>query len=542
MGTIEQRSGNNGVLSAASIRDSTGVDSEKLFTKESIEFLLDLHKRFNPRRLELLAERSRLQALYNSGNTPDFLTETKSIRDSNWQVAPCPSQLNMRHVEITGPAEPKMIIQALNSGADVFMADIEDSLSPSWRNILQAQIALRDAVTRTLSFTSKEGKIYKLNAQIAELLVRPRGWHLAEKNFQASGESMSASLFDFGLYFFLNAKELSKQGKGMFLYLPKLESYLEARLWNDVFDFAEKTLGFPKGFIRVTVLIETLPAAFQMDEILFELKDHICGLNAGRWDYIFSFIKKRSLHRAAMLPDRKFVTMGTPPMSAYAMRLVHTCHKRGAHAMGGMSAFIPSRKDADVTRAALGRVTQDKTREASLGFDGSWVAHPDLVGMVKNIFVTALGSRPHQKDRDLGVMPESKAELIDFSGVEGVISEEGVRTNIEVALIYIERWLAGVGAVAIHHLMEDAATAEISRAQLWQWVKHGAVLSNGLTMTRELYIKIAQEEMDKLLISEASGGATSTLNRYQKAKEILDQLILNSEFQDFLTVSAYECL
>lgn len=507
-------------------------DSDFILSQKALEFLEKLQKNFSSRREEILRARIDRLTRLQEGERFDFLSSTKSIRDSDWKVAPCPKDLENRQVEITGPAEPKMMINALNSGADAFMADLEDALSPTWTNVIAGQKALFDAVRGTLSFTSPEGKSYKLNSKIATLLVRPRGWHLVEKHVLFDGKPMSGSLFDFGLYFFHNAQERLKRGTGPYFYLPKMESHLEARLWNDVFTFSQKELGIPHGSIRATCLIETLPAAFEMDEFLYELKDHMSGLNAGRWDYIFSAIKKLRHDPASTLPDRSQVTMTAPFMRAYTELLVKTCHRRGAHAMGGMAAFVPSRKDEEVNRIAFQKVREDKEREVRDGFDGTWVAHPDLVPLAKEIFKKTLGDKPNQKDRDRSEVNVSATMLTNLVVPGGSVSENGVRANINVAIQYIERWCAGQGAVALHNLMEDAATAEISRAQLWQWLKNKVKLSSGDSMTRALYEKVRSEEVAKL-------GDTSGI---KKAAEILDDLVLSDEFADFLTLKAYEVL
>jgi malate synthase len=425
-----------------------------------------------------------------------------------------------------------MMINALNSGAKVFMADLEDSLSPTWPNVVEGQICLYEAVRRTLTFTSPEGKGYKLNPEIAVLLVRPRGWHLNEDHVLMDGKPVSASLFDFGLYFFHNAKELIARGSGPYFYLPKMENYLEARLWNDVFTYAQESLGVPHGTIRATALLETILAAFEMEEILYELKDHASGLNAGRWDYIFSMIKKFSNFPQYVLPDRALVTMKVPFMRAYCDLLVNTCHRRGAHAMGGMAAFIPSRKDAEINKVAIAKVTEDKERETTQGFDGTWVAHPDLVPLAKQVFDAHLGSRPNQKDNLREDVSVQSKQLIEVGIPGSTISEVGFRNNINVALQYIESWLRGVGAAAIHNLMEDAATAEISRAQLWQWIKNKEKLGDGRLITKELYSAMAAEEYANL----APGGE----GRYVDALNILNGLVLNDHFVEFLTIPAYD--
>ncbi len=503
-----------------------------ILTPPALDFVAALHREFNPRRLELLQRRAERQQAIDAGQFPDFLPETAHIRESEWQVAPAPPDLQDRRVEITGPVDRKMMINALNSGARVFMADFEDALSPTWVNVVQGQINLRDAVRRTISFESPDGRIYRLAEKTATLVVRPRGWHLVERHVLVDGEPISASLFDFGLYFFHNAHELLNRGSGPYFYLPKLESHLEARLWNDVFNFAQDRLGIPRGTIRATVLIETILAAFEMDEILWELRDHAAGLNAGRWDYIFSVIKKFRRHRDFLLPDRAQVTMTVPFMRAYTELLVRTCHRRGAHAIGGMAAFIPSRRDPQVNEIALAKVREDKEREANDGFDGTWVAHPDLVPVATEVFDRVLGEKPHQKDRLREDVRVTARDLLDVRVPGGRITEAGLRNNLSVALQYLDSWLRGQGAAAIFNLMEDTATAEISRAQLWQWRFHAATLDDGRLVTKELYEQIRNEELAKLG-SEATG-------RLREAREILDRLVLTDEFTEFLTLIAYD--
>jgi malate synthase len=507
--------------------------TDAILTKEALAFVEKLQRAFGPRRQELLAARSARQERFDAGELPDFLAETKSVRDAGWKVAATPPDLQKRWVEITGPVERKMMINALNSGASVFMADFEDSLSPSWTNVVQGQQNLKDAVRRAIAFTSPEGKEYRLNAEIATLLVRPRGWHLPEKHVRVDGAPVSASLFDFGLYLFHNAHALKERNTGPYFYLPKMESHLEARLWNDVFTASQKELSIPHGTIRATVLIETLPAAFEMDEILYELKDHMSGLNAGRWDYLFSLIKKLRAH-AAVLPDRAQVTMTVPFMRAYSELLVKTCHRRGAHAMGGMAPFIPTRKDADLNATALAKVRADKDREIGDGFDGTWVAHPDLVPTAWAVFEKALGTRPNQKDRlREDVVPDART-LTDLRVPNGTITDAGLRLNVNVTLQYLNSWLMGNGAAAIFNLMEDAATAEISRAQLWQWIDRKATLADGRTITKELYRQVRDEEIPKV------GGLAS--GRMKEAVEILDRLVLADTFAEFLTLDAYTYL
>ncbi len=502
---------------------------------EATDFLTQLQREFGPSRERLLQRRYERQEKIRAGELPDFLTETADVRQADWRVGPCPKDLEDRRVEITGPAEAKMIINALNSEAKVFMADFEDSLSPTWENIQGGQQALFEAVRRTLTFTAPDGaKSYRLNEHLATLVVRPRGWHLEERHFKVDGKPISASLFDFGVFFFHNAQELLRRGSGPYFYLPKIENHREARLWNEVFNFAQDQLKIPRGSIRATVLIETILAAFEMDEILHELKDHAAGLNAGRWDYIFSYIKKFAHDGNRILPDRSQITMGVPFMKAYAELLVKTCHRREAHAMGGMSAFIPNRKDPEVTEKALAKVTEDKRREAQQGFDGTWVAHPDLAPVAKQQFDLVLGRGPHQKTQKREDVTANTTTLLSPSVPGGKITEAGVRSNINVALQYLERWLSGVGAAAIHNLMEDAATAEISRAQLWQWIKHRARLDDDRAMSEEIYIGIRNTELHAL------GGEGA--GRYADAARILDGLVLAPEFAEFLTLPAYERL
>ena len=523
-------------LDTPTILGSPVPGAERVLTQPALDFLLQLHQQFEARRREVLQRRQQRLADIRGGQRPTFLAETASVREGAWSVAPAPKDLDDRRVEITGPTDRKMVINALNSGAKVFMADFEDSLSPTWSNVVEGQVNLQDAVRRQIDFTSPEGKQYKLKQEIATLVVRPRGWHLVEKHIAIRGEPMSASLFDFGLYFYHNAAELIARGSGPYFYLPKMESHLEARLWNDVFLFAQQALGIPRGTIRATVLIETILAAFEMDEILYELREHAAGLNAGRWDYIFSMIKKFSHDPAFILPDRAQVTMAVPFMRAYAELLVKTCHRRSAHAMGGMAAFIPSRKDAQVNETALKKVREDKNRESGQGFDGTWVAHPDLVPVAKEIFDKAIGDRPNQKHKVREDLEVAEAQLLDVA-IEGAkITRTGVENNISVALRYIDAWLQGTGAVAIFNLMEDAATAEISRAQLWQWRVHNAKLEDGSLFTGELYQQIRDEQVK---IIAAEGGSES---RLQEAATLLDTLVLSNDFTEFLTIPGYSLL
>ena len=506
---------------------------ERVLTREALEFVAELQGRLGEARDDLLRRRVHHLEDLSRGAGLGFLDHTEGIRSSEWRVAPAPPDLEDRRVEITGPVERKMMINALNSGASVFMADFEDALSPTWQNVVEGQANLMDAVRRELEYRSPEGKNYRLDDSIATLLVRPRGWHLLERHVTVDGTPFSASLFDFGLYFFHNAEELLRRGTGPYFYLPKLESHLEAQLWNSAFEIAQSLLEIPRGTIRATVLIETLPAAFEMDEILWELREHAAGLNAGRWDYIFSIIRKLPTSDF-VLPDRFQITMGVPFMRAYTDLLVNTCHLRGAHAIGGMAAFIPSRRDQEVNRTALEKVREDKEREALQGFDGTWVAHPDLVPVAREIFDRVLGDRPNQKDKVRSDVDTTAAELLDFRVEGGRITEDGVRSNISIALQYLDAWLQGQGAVGIRNLMEDAATAEISRSQLWQWIRHGATLEDGRRITPELYRQLRDEELSAL------GGPGQ--GRLSDAAKILDSLVLSRDFVPFLTSEAYEYL
>ncbi len=516
---------------AIEITGRTLPETKQILTKEALAFISDLHRRFNPRRVELLQRRQERFKAIAGGAKFDFLPETEKIRKSDWKVAPTPADLQRRHVEITGPVERKMMINALNSGADVFMADFEDALSPTWENVIVGHVNLIDAVRRRLSFDSPEGKKYRLNERIATLMVRPRGWHLTEKHIQVDGQPISASLADFGLTFFHNAKEQLGRGTGPYFYLPKMESHLEARLWNDVFFAAEEALGVPRGSVRATVLIETLPAAFEMDEILYELREHMSGLNAGRWDYIFSTIKKLRMRPGLFLPDRSQITMTVPHMRAYTELLVKTCHRRNAHAMGGMAPFIPSRKDPEINAVALAKVRDDKLRETNDGFDGTWVAHPDLVPVAKEVFDQKLGTKANQKERMRDDVHVTADQLQNLNIPNATVTEGGVRNNISVALQYLAAWLAGNGAVGIFNLMEDAATAEISRAQLWLWVHNKSKMDDGRAIDEALYKKIRDEEVKKL-----SG------SHLKQAIALLDNLVVKKEFPEFLTLQAYEQL
>jgi malate synthase len=516
------------------VRRGAVPESERVLTEPALAFVADLQRRFGPLRLELLRRREERQAELDAGIRPDFLASTRDIRAGDWSVAPAPADLDDRRVEITGPAEPKMMINALNSGARVFMADLEDALSPTWANVVGGQAALIDAVRRELVFDSPEGRIYRLNARTATLLVRPRGWHLVESGVLVDGVPISASLFDFGLFLFHNGTELLRRGSGPYLYLPKLESHAEARLWNDAFVHAQAALGIPRGSIRATVLIETILAAFEMDEILYELREHAAGLNAGRWDYLFSGIKKLRGWPELAVPDRAQLTMTVPFMRAYTELLVRTCHRRGAHAIGGMAAFIPNRRDAAVTEVALARVRDDKERESGDGFDGTWVAHPDLVPIATEVFDRVLGARPHQRDRlREGVVVEA-AQLLDLRVPGGAVTGAGVRADVRVALAYLDSWLRGNGAAAIDNLMEDVATAEIARSQLWFWRSRGVRLDDGRVMDADLYRQIRDEELAGL------GGRET--GRLADAAELLDRLVLDDGFAEFLTLRAYSVL
>jgi malate synthase len=505
-----------------------------ILTPEALAFVADLHTHFASRRDELMARRAQRAAEIAGGAKLGFLPETASIRSSEWSVAPAPADLNDRRCEITGPVDRKMMINALNSGAKVFMADLEDATSPTWSNVLEGQRNIADAIRRTITFENPDGRQYKLNDEIATLVIRPRGWHLTERHILINGEPASASLVDFGLCFFHNAQELLARGSGPYFYLPKLQSHLEARLWNDVFIHAQEQIGVPRGSIRATVLIETIHAAFEMEEILYELREHAAGLNAGRWDYIFSLIKTFRNDPAYVLPDRGQVTMAVPFMRAYTDLLVRTCHKHGAHAIGGMAAFIPSRRDPEVNKVAMTKVNEDKEREAGAGFDGTWVAHPDLIPVATAIFDKHLGSRPNQKDNLREDVNVTAAQILDTAIEGGQITEGGVRNNISVALQYLENWLHGLGAVAIYNLMEDAATAEISRAQLWQQKRHGAATAEGILIDGALYERIRDEEIEVL------GGLDA--GRLRDAANVLDALVLGDDFIEFLTLPAYSLL
>jgi malate synthase len=511
-----------------------------ILTPAALEFVTGLQRRFNHTRQDLLHRRRLRQVDIDAGSLPDFLPETESIRTGDWKVLPAPEDLTDRKVEITGPVDRKMIINALNSGARVFMADFEDASSPSWANMIEGQANLFHAIRREIDFTSDEGKEYRLSEAPATLMVRPRGWHLLDVNLEIDGEPVAASLLDFGLYMFHNARELIERGSGPYFYLPKLESHLEARLWNDVFVYAQQELGVPTGTIKATVLIETILAAFEMDEILYELKDHSAGLNAGRWDYIFSMIKKFRNYSDKILPDRAAVTMNVPFMAAYTDLLVKTCHRRGAHAMGGMAAFIPNRRDPEVTERALAKVRADKEREVGIGHDGTWVAHPDLVQLALDVFNDRLGDAPNQIERQRDDVVASAAALLDTTVPNGSITEAGVRQNVDVGIQYLAAWLGGNGAAAIYNLMEDAATAEISRSQIWQWVHLGASTDSGIKIDRDLIDRIAEEELER--IRDEIGESAFAAGHYQAARDLFEEVALSKDFPDFLTLPAYDLL
>ena len=512
---------------------------EQTLSADALELLARVHREFGPRRTELLAARRRRDAELEAGALPDFLAETQGIREGNWQVAPPAPGLVDRRVEITGPTDRKMVVNALNSGAKVFMADFEDSNTPTFDNLVQGQLNIRDAYLRQIDFTSPEGKSYALEEEVATFVVRPRGWHLSERHVLIDGEPVSGSLFDFLLYMTTSAQIAIDKGYGPYFYLPKLESHLEARLWNDVFVFTQEALGIPRGTIRGTVLVETITAAFEMDEILYELREHSSGMNAGRWDYIFSMIKKfRSQGERFQLPDRAEVKMTVPFMRAYTELLVKTCHARGAHAIGGMAAFIPNRRDPEVNEKALAAVRADKQREADDGFDGSWVAHPDLVPVALEVFDAKLGDRPNQLDRKRDDVTTTAADLLNARATPGEVTEAGVRNNVSVGIQYLESWLRGGGAVAIFNLMEDAATAEISRSQIWQWVHNGVTTNDGTPITPEYVRRIEDEELEK--IRQAVGDDAFARGRYQEARELFEQVALADDFVEFLTLPAYE--
>lgn len=521
--------------SSLEIKGNIAEGYNAILTEDALNFIIPLHKKFNSRRIELLHARELRQKEIDGGKLPDFLPETKEIREGDWTAAPIPADLQDRRVEITGPVDRKMIINALNSGAKVFMADFEDSNAPTWANCVEGQINLRDAINKTISYSNPEnGKSYKLNDKVATLLVRPRGWHLEEKHVLVDGEIMSGSLFDFGLYFFHNAKQLIQNGTGPYFYLPKLESHLEARLWNDVFVYAQSELGIPQQTIKATVLIETILATFELNEIIYELRNHMAGLNCGRWDYIFSYIKKLKNLEGYVLPDRAQVTMAVPFMASYSKAVIQACHKRKVHAMGGMAAFIPIKNNEAANNAAIEKVKQDKLREVQNGHDGTWVAHPGLVGLAMDIFNEYM---PTPNNYHV-----SRAEDVftakDFlTPCEGTITEAGLRMNINIGILYIESWLRGVGAAALHNLMEDAATAEISRTQVWQWINKGSKLDDGRTITYDLVKGLFPSEIENI---KAYVGETAFANgRFNEAIEMFDKLVQQGDYVEFLTLPAY---
>jgi malate synthase len=509
----------------------------EILTPAAVQFLATLHRAFDARRRERLAARVARQAALDAGAWPDFLAETKSVRDGDWKVAPVPADLQDRRVEITGPTDRKMVINALNSGANMFMADFEDSSTPTWSNQLDGQINVRDALDRTITYTSPEGKHYQLGERPATLLVRPRGWHLEEKHVRIDGQFMSGSLFDFGLYFFHNVKKRVAQGVGVYFYLPKMESHLEARLWNDVFVLAQDTLGVPRGTVKATVLIETILATFEMDEILYELREHSAGLNCGRWDYIFSCIKKLKSKPDFILADRGLVTMTSPFMRAYSLLLIRTCHRRGAFAMGGMAAQIPIKNDPAANDAAMAKVRADKEREVADGHDGTWVAHPGLVPIAREIFDRALPT-PNQIHRQRDDVQVTAKDLLDFQP-KGPITEAGLRQNINIGIQYIGAWLAGTGCVPIFNLMEDAATAEISRAQIWHQIRSPlGVLDDGRKITRELFSSLVPQELDR--VKQMLGDKGWNAGHYPEGARMFEQLTLADDFAEFLTLPAYD--
>jgi malate synthase len=520
------------------IQAEVSPQAAEILRPEALHFVEKLVHEFDGRRRELLARRAERQADFDAGKMPDFLPETADVRRADWQVAPIPADLLDRRVEITGPVDRKMIINALNSGANVYMADFEDSNSPTWRNCIEGQVNLRDTVAGTISFTSPEGKQYALAEELATLMVRPRGWHLDEKHVLSRGRPISASLFDFGLYFFHNAEKLLERGTGPYFYLPKLESHLEARLWNDVFLMAQDELGIPRGSVRATVLIETIPAAFEMDEILYELREHSAGLNCGRWDYIFSIIKKFRRHPEFTMPDRAQVTMTTHCMRSYSLLAIQTCHRRGIHAIGGMAAQIPIKNNVQANEEALEKVRADKIREATDGHDGTWVAHPGLVTLAKEAFDARM-PQPNQIERTRDDVQITPRDLLTVP--RGEITAKGLSHNIDVGIQYMAAWLGGNGCVPIYNLMEDAATAEISRTQVWQWIHQpNGVLSDGRKVTTELCHQLFEEQLDKL--RQAVGPEAFERGHYAAARRLIEDIVVRDEFTEFMTLVGYEHL
>jgi malate synthase len=513
---------------------------KEVLTSDALDFVARLHREFNATREDLLRRRQERQRELSARRLPDFLTATSAIRGGSWRVAETPRDLRDRRVEITGPAERKMVINALNSGAKVFMADFEDALSPTWDNLINGQVNLTDAIERTIEFNNPDGRVYRLNPQVATLLVRPRGWHLTDRHLLIDGQPVSGSLMDFGLYFFHNAQRLLEKGSGPYFYLPKMESHLEARLWNEVFNFAQDRLGIARGTIRATVLIETILAAFEMEEILYELRDHSAGLNAGRWDYLFSIIKKFRDLPEFVLVDRNQLGMATPFMRAYAELLVKSCHRHGAHAIGGMAAFVPNRRDPEVNERAFAQVRADKERESGAGFDGTWVAHPDLVPVAMEVFDRVIGERPNQVERTREDVDVSAGQLLDVRVADGRITEAGLRNDVSVGIQYLESWLRGIGAVTIFNLMEDAATAEIARSQIWQWIHNHAHLAEGAEITADLVRRIEREELER--IKSAIGAAAFDSGKFGPAVELFERVALGDNYEEFLTVPAYPLL
>ena len=526
--------------SIITVKPSQVDGQEKILTQDAIDFVVHLDQKFHAKRDELLKARKDRRSEVSSGGSLDFLAETKSIREGDWKVASAPVSLIDRRVEMTGPATPKMAINALNSGAKIWLADLEDSSTPHWNNVIESQVVLQGVIGRNYTFTDSETKHeYKLNSgKLSTIVMRPRGWHFDERNMVIDGKPVVGAIFDFALYFFHNAKNLLALGDGPYFYLPKMESYLEARLWNEIFVEAQDKLGIPQGSIRATVFIETIPAAFEMDEILYELRDHASGLNAGRWDYLFSIIKFfRDRGTDYIIPDRAAVSMTAPMMKAYTGLLVQTCHKRGAHAIGGMAAFIPSRKDEEINKVAFEKVRADKTRESADGFDGSWVAHPDLVPVCREIFDSVLGDKPNQIDKKREDVHSTSAMILDVKGTPGEITEAGMRSNIDIALQYLASWLAGHGAVAIHNLMEDAATAEISRSQIWQQVHNNVTFDDtGAKATKDLVRNALEAELKRLIAHGFNA------EKMQEAARLFERVCLDDEYVDFLTLPALEMI
>jgi len=520
------------------INAPSGQAFPEILTPEALDFLARLHREVEPVRVGLLQDRAGVAERLRSGGTFEFRADTRQVREGDWKVAEVPPDLRVRKVEITGPTDRKMVINALNSGASVYMADFEDANTPTWSNLMEGQQNLIDAIERTISFQNPDGKKYSLAEKTATLVVRPRGWHLVEKHLHAEGVSIAGAVVDFGLYVFHNARRLLERGTAPYFYLPKLESHREARLWDQIFSWTEDQLKLDHGTIKATVLVEVLPLAFEMEEVLSELRDHSAGLNAGRWDYMFSIIKKFGDRREFILPDRAQVTMTVPFMRAYTELLVKTCHKRGAFALGGMAAFIPNRRDLAVTETALAKVRDDKTREANDGFDGTWVAHPDLVETAMTEFDRVLGAKENQLSRQRPEVNTTAKQLLDVRIPGGTITDAGLRTNVSVGIQYIASWLRGTGAAAINNLMEDAATAEISRSQVWQWIHHGVSLSEGPRVTPKLVRDVEREELEK--IKNAVGADLFAKGRYEDARKIFEEVALSDEFHDFLTIPAYE--